>query len=208
MSASTRSPIACRESFWRCLRGRVIAETERQRHVLRRRQRREQVEELEDHPDMVASERGSFLVAEGVHVDALDLDLPLIGRLEAAEDVQQGALAAAARAHDRDELARVHGERDTSDGLAGWPADPVDLVESRGDDDAVRGVARGRFDGAELSQGHGPRLLESGLKRQECFEHGLDAVREEPFVLGDRWSGEILGKAAGRDGKRRRCRHR
>ena len=106
MSASTRSPIACRESFCRCSRRRLVAQAQRQRDVLGRGQRGEEVEELEDDADVVAAERRALLVGERVHVDALDLDRSLVGRLEAAEHVQERALAAAARPHDGDEVAR------------------------------------------------------------------------------------------------------
>ena len=141
----------------RCL----IAEPERQRDVLGCGEGRKQVEELEDDADVVAAEGRTLLIGEGVDIDPLDRDRALIGWFQAAEHVQQRALAAAARAHDRDELACRDGERDAADRLPRRPADPVDLAKTGGDDDAAIEVARGRFDGAELSQGGGPFAVRS-----------------------------------------------
>src|SRR6202035_3995879 len=160
--------------------GRLVAEAERQRDVLGRREGGEEVEELEDHADVVASERRPILILECVHVDALDRDRPLIGRLEPAEHVEERALAAPARAHDRDEIARPDGQRNAANRLTRRPAHPVDLMETRGDDDAAIEVARRRFDGAELSQGAGP------LKNTEGFQKVRKASRTDSIVLGKR----------------------
>src|ERR1700692_1955585 len=80
--------------------GRLVAEAERQRNVLRRCEGGEEVEELEDDADVGAAERRALLVSEAVDVDALDRDRPLVGRLQPAEHVEERALAAPARAHD------------------------------------------------------------------------------------------------------------
>ena len=84
---------------------RLVAQAQRQRDVLGGGQRGEEVEELEDHADVVAPECRSLLVLEGVDVDALDRDRPAVGWLEAAEHVEQRALPAAARTHDGHEVA-------------------------------------------------------------------------------------------------------
>ncbi len=135
---------------------RLVAEPERQPDILGRGEGGEQIEELEDDPDVVAPEGRALLVGEAVNVDPLDRDRALIGRLEASQHVQQGALAASARPHDRDELACRDGERDAANRLTRRAADSVDLAKTGGDDDVAIEVGRSRFDGAELSQGGGP----------------------------------------------------
>ena len=77
----------------------------RQGHVLLGGQRGEQVEELEDEPDVVAAELGELLVVESLVVEAANRDRARGGRLERADDMEQRALAGSGRAHDRDHLA-------------------------------------------------------------------------------------------------------
>jgi len=91
--------------------GRVCAvEQERQRGVFDRRQDRQQVEELEYEADLAAAHERERIVGHGRDRLPVDADRPAGGPIEPAEQVQQGGLAAATRAHHRDKLARVHDE--------------------------------------------------------------------------------------------------
>ncbi len=65
--------------------------------------RRQQVEVLEDHPDLLA-EAAQALGIEGGDVDAVDLDAPAGGLLQAVDQAQQGALAGAGMADDAEHL--------------------------------------------------------------------------------------------------------
>src|SRR5690606_10578205 len=91
---------------------RQAAIDERQLDVLERRRAVQQVESLKDEADEVASEQRPLLAREPGDVRALE-EIPAARRpIEAAQDVQARRLAGAARARQRDELARAHGEVD------------------------------------------------------------------------------------------------
>ena len=135
---------------------RLVAQAQGQPHVLSGGEHGEEVEELEDHADVVTTERGARLVIERVHIDPLDGDRPLVWWLQASEHVQQSALSAAARSHDRDEVPGFDGQRHTANRLTRRSAHPEDLVEIGGHDDAAVEGCCGRFGSAELSQGAGP----------------------------------------------------
>jgi hypothetical protein len=65
---------------------------ERQRHVLARRQRGEEVEELENEPDLFAAQAREGVVVEAARVGAVDQDRPFRRPVEAADDVEQSRL--------------------------------------------------------------------------------------------------------------------
>ena len=73
-----------------------------QHHVLARRQMREEVEALEDHPDLEPQRLERDLV--GQERGAGDVDRARVDRLEAVHAAQQGRLAGAALADDGDHL--------------------------------------------------------------------------------------------------------
>ena len=86
--------------------GLAARDRQRQHDVLLGRQHRQQVEELEDEPELVAAQLGQRAVVEPCELGPVDETEPDVGRVEAGEDVHQGRLARAGRAHDRGEPAR------------------------------------------------------------------------------------------------------
>ena len=85
---------------------------EREGDVLDRRQPREQVEVLEDVADRPAAHLRSIGTRDGGEVDPVHEHLAAGRLLEASGDRQERALAGAARAHDRHQLAALDGEVD------------------------------------------------------------------------------------------------
>ena len=85
--------------------------------VLERRQRRDQVELLEDEAERLQAQVGELAVAEHPEVASLEEDAPGARPVERAEQLQQGRLAGSARAFERDELARSDLEVDAAHGL-------------------------------------------------------------------------------------------
>jgi hypothetical protein len=89
------------------------------------RHRRQQVEELEDEPDVPAAERGRLV---GPHVaQALAVDEHLADRrpVEPRDDVEQRGLAGPAGSHDGDRPTLAHGERDVAQRLHLGLAAPI-----------------------------------------------------------------------------------
>ena len=64
-------------------------DVERQRDVLRRGQGRHEVERLEDEADRITPKSRQILLGQGREVDLADEDLPLGGRVEPCEAMQQ-----------------------------------------------------------------------------------------------------------------------
>jgi hypothetical protein len=106
-------------------------------HVLERRQRRQQVEELEDEAHALAAQPGQLVVREAVVALPVQRDAAAGRGLERADDVQQGALAGARGAHDRDELPALDAEVDAVQGAHLGRALPVDLRQLRRADDRL-----------------------------------------------------------------------
>ena len=90
-------------------RGLPSGELEREQDVLRRRQCRDQVVELEDESDVVAAEERARMLVELGDVHAADPDGARVGLIQASQQVEQRGLAGAARAQQRDEFALRHG---------------------------------------------------------------------------------------------------
>ena len=88
------------------------AEVHRQHHVLDHRQRRQQLEELEDHADRAPAPLGGLALGQAGEVLAGDRDRAAGRAVDAGDHVHQRRLAAARPADDRDELAPVHLEVD------------------------------------------------------------------------------------------------
>jgi len=66
---------------------RLVVEQPRQRHVLPRRHRRDQVEELKDESDATAAELGGLRIAETGERDAVDDNLARSRLVERTENV-------------------------------------------------------------------------------------------------------------------------
>jgi hypothetical protein len=62
---------------------------ERQRHVLERRQRGQQVEELEDEADLVAPDECALVVGQPAQAPAVDGDFTRARAVEAADEVEK-----------------------------------------------------------------------------------------------------------------------
>ena len=100
---------------------------ERQADVLADVQERDEVERLEDEAGPVAAQARGLVVVEGA--DRLALEEDLAGRrpVEAAEELEERALAAARRTHQGDELAGRHGQGHAAQGLDGRLAEGIGL---------------------------------------------------------------------------------
>src|SRR5439155_25398949 len=83
--------------------------------VLHRRERRDQVELLEDEAEGSEPQLGQLVVAQRPEVAAFEGDDAFARPVECAEQLQQRRLARAARAFERDELAGLDLEADTVD---------------------------------------------------------------------------------------------
>jgi hypothetical protein len=82
-----------------------LGQQQRQLDILRGRQHRHQVVELEDEADIGRAPARQLTLAQALDVLAGELDLAGAGRVDAAEQVQQRRLARAGRTHDGDEVA-------------------------------------------------------------------------------------------------------
>jgi hypothetical protein len=67
----------------------------------------EQVEELEDQPDVAAAQPGQVVLAAPGDLLARHADVPLVGGVQPGDQVQQGGLAAPRRPHQGHELASL-----------------------------------------------------------------------------------------------------
>ena len=81
--------------------GGAAGERGRQRDVLERRQRRDQVVGLEHEADAVAANLRELLLGERADLQVAQEHLPARQAVEAGDAVQQRGLARAGRAHDR-----------------------------------------------------------------------------------------------------------
>ena len=99
--------------------GACAGDRQRQHDVLLRRQRRQQVERLEDEADVLAAQARELAVVHARDVLAGDVDRARAGRVEAGEQVHQRRLARARRAHDGGELAGREVERDAAQRVDG-----------------------------------------------------------------------------------------
>ena len=84
----------------------LAAIEQRQLDVLERTRPAEQVEALEDEPEVTASQQRAFVAREPLDVHAAELELPGRGHVEAAENVHHRRLARSRRSHDCDEVSR------------------------------------------------------------------------------------------------------
>ncbi len=130
---------------------RHAAQLQRQGHVLLGRERRQQVERLEDESHPLAADDRALVVVERGQIDAFQQHLAAAGRFHAAEDVQQRALARARRAHDRQQFALADLEVDAAQGVnAHLALGPVVFLQAAGFEH-VHGQSLGGGGGATQS---------------------------------------------------------
>src|SRR5690606_24091407 len=79
-------------------------------HVLQRGALREEMVHLEYETDFLRTDPGDLVLGEPAGVGPVDDDLALRGRVERAEEIEEGALAAARRPHDGEALPRLDDE--------------------------------------------------------------------------------------------------
>ncbi len=127
-----------------------------EREVVDRRQMRKEVELLEDDPDPLADRRHVGALARDLL--ALEEDAAGLDRLEQVDAAQEGALAAAARADDGEDLAQVDAE--------------VDAVQHEV-------VAEALADGLELDRGDAVRLLLMGCRGLDSHSPNLNSTGSE-----------------------------
>ncbi len=119
----------------------AAVELEREADVLGRGERRDEVEVLEDHADPAATQRGEVGRAQRRGRLAVDLDAASGRQVEGAREVEQGRLAAAAGAHDRDELTGLDGEAHAVEGAHRGGSGAVDAVDvGHAQDEIAHGV--------------------------------------------------------------------
>jgi hypothetical protein len=100
------------------------------------------VEELEDEPDRPRPQRGQLAVRGAVDPRARELDRPGVGGVQAGEQVQEGRLARARPAGDRDELARLDAQVGAVEHAARGPAPAERLHHATGLDHRHLGPPR------------------------------------------------------------------
>src|ERR1019366_74255 len=89
------------------LRGRKPRQQQRQFDVLARRQHGQQVVELKHEADMCCAPSGQCALRQTVDALLADHDAALGGRIQAADQVQQGGFTRARGSHERQEIARL-----------------------------------------------------------------------------------------------------
>ena len=114
----------------------------RQFHVLHHIELGQQIEELEHEPDLAVANGGKLPRGGVLDHHAVELDRPFGGRVQAAEDVHQGGLAAPGRADDRDEFALPDVQRDIIQGADFLLAEAIDFADVAEFDEGHGGVRR------------------------------------------------------------------
>ena len=178
-------------SFAECAVRRV---DQRQLDVLERRGARQQVERLEDEPDLAVADLRARRRGRGPRRRRRrGSSGPTVGPVEAADDVHERALAGARRAHDGDELARRDRERHAVQGAHLDLAHAVDADEVLDADDVGRSAIaqkrRGPPPGARAHAGRGAvdgvrlRRDEADDDRVALLQVSAGDLRETP--VGD-----------------------
>ena len=157
-----------------------------QRDVLRRGQRAEQVERLEDEADVVAPQRRERALAHRAEVAAAELRAARRGAVEPGGDLQQRRLAGARRPHHGGERPAVEGERDAVErahrALAA-AEDAHDVVE------AQQRVAAARGGGTVAAMGCGRGLHEAGSDARGVRQRSQRGARRSVRRVGRRRCG-------------------
>jgi hypothetical protein len=122
---------------------------QRQCHVVDRVGAGEQLERLEHEADPLVAQPCELAVVHAGHVAPGDPQGAAARSVQASQQVHEGGLAGARRAHDGDELARVDPHTDTPQGL---------------DRDPVQGIDAGHVDGFHGGRGEGVRQCRVGRR--------------------------------------------
>jgi hypothetical protein len=111
------------------LAARDAREHHRQRHILDGGHRRDEIERLENDPDLVAPVLAELFARHLRQVLAEDIERPFGRVVEAREQIQQGRLAGARGAEQTDELAGLDGHGNAVERAHDGRAHPVMLFE-------------------------------------------------------------------------------
>src|SRR5579859_207609 len=82
----------------------MLAHVERHFNIFLGRQCRYQIEGLEDHTDLVVTDRGQSSLAHTSNIDTVDQDLPAGRVIKSGNDAQQSAFARTRRPNNGDKL--------------------------------------------------------------------------------------------------------
>ena len=94
----------------------LARETQRQQHILKHGEARQQVETLEDETDLAVAHGTDRFIVQRRHLDTVEHIRARVRLVEAAEHVQQRRLARARGTGDRDEFARSNMQRHAVEG--------------------------------------------------------------------------------------------
>ena len=113
-----------------------------QLHVVQRRGPWQQVEGLEHESDLLVPDPGQLVVVQLGHPVAVQPVLAAGRAVEAADQVHEGGLARARRAHDGDELVLPDDHVDAAERVHHLAADVVVALQIPGDDHGIPGNVR------------------------------------------------------------------
>ena len=85
--------------------------------VLQRGELGQELVELEDEADMLVAKLRQLLLAECVHIQAVEDNCPLVGLVQRAHNLEQGGLSRSAGPYDRDYLAFFYVQVDAAQDL-------------------------------------------------------------------------------------------
>ena len=114
-------------------RHRPFGDLRHQRHVLTRREARNEIVELEYEADVLAAKHGQLAFARIRQVMIIEREFAVGRRVEPAEDVEKSRFAAARRSQQHDEFAGPEFEVDPPERLYFHAAGMVDLGQSAPD---------------------------------------------------------------------------
>src|SRR5512139_309479 len=112
-----------------------VGQNERQLYVLEGGEDRDQIIELEDEPDMRGAPGGELRFGQTGDVDVPHGDRAGVGPVQTRNEIQQGALAGARRAHERQEFPLDDGQRDALEHRDDLVSPAVGLAEVANVDD-------------------------------------------------------------------------
>ena len=106
------------QRLFRALPSLAVAGIEQRHfHLLQRRHSRQQIERLEDEPDLAVADGGQRVVGQVADQLAVEEVAPRRGRIQASQQIEQGRLTRTRMAHDGDHLAFADVERDAAQGV-------------------------------------------------------------------------------------------